>query len=144
MVSTYNISPIDVLQWQCSRILLFSKSKEAPLWPKNRLYEIISIKFIKIYIQFIKNINLSSTHNFISAYQIFEYLRIFHFPSNCLMASLYVLSLFTSITIDYTFEITQKIWPNCNMKSVLNILDIVELVQFCLNSNCFVFENKIS
>ena len=57
-------------------------------------------------------------------------------------ASLDDISLFTSIPIQYACEIIDQKWSHHNSQSSLNSTNVIELIEFCLKSNCFIFKNK--
>lgn len=63
---------------------------------------------------------------------------LIHFLSNCAIASLDFVSLFTSILISYSCEFNQRIWQKYSVERNLDILDIIELLRFCLTSKCLI------
>lgn len=57
------------------------------------------------------------------------------------MASFDVVSLFTSVPIDWVGEIIRELWSVPCSGSVLDVEDAIDFVNFSLSSNCFVFDS---
>lgn len=51
-----------------------------------------------------------------------------------------LISLFTPIPISCAYESILKKWPNYNIESNLDIMDIIGYARFSLTSYCFIFE----
>ena len=58
------------------------------------------------------------------------------------MASLDVVSLFTSIPINIACDIIQEVYPSTSFLSEIQIDLIISLTSFCLSLNCFKFNDR--
>ena len=52
-----------------------------------------------------------------------------------------VVSLFTSIPIQFACNVIREIYDLNLINLNLNVDNIIELINFCLSSNCFIFNN---
>lgn len=50
-----------------------------------------------------------------------------------------IISHFISISTDFTCMVIEEIWPNYGSATDISKETIIELVRFCISSNCFTF-----
>lgn len=87
----------------------------------------------------VKLVKLTLVHSLISSFQFFDDLRMFQFSSGFVMASLDVVTHFTSIPFDVACGVDKNVCPNYSFSPSLGVCFVIDPVRFCLTSNCFVF-----
>lgn len=85
---------------------------------------------------------VSSPYTINSCFKFLVDLENFIVIRNSLMSSLVVVSLFTIIPIDIACLAIQSMWPDFAVAIDLELDVAIKVVEFCLASNCFVFEDK--
>lgn len=90
----------------------------------------------------LKPYTLSSNYSVNSSFNFISTLKNFIPPPDCFMFSLDVVSLYTSIPIDFAVDTIRSFINNSSIPPPFDIDVFLDLIDFCMRQNCFRYKDK--